>query len=44
MSNFIDLFCLSVYRKTLGVDPALRQSLSDVILTNEARTPTDADR
>jgi len=44
MSNFIDLFSLSVYRETLGVDPALRESLASIILENEARTPSTADQ
>jgi len=44
MSKFIDLFCLSVYRETLGVDPALRESLTNIILENEARTPAAADQ
>ncbi len=44
MSKFIDLFCLSVYRKKLGVTPALRESLTSIILENEARTPTGADQ
>ena len=44
MSKFIDLFCLSVYRETLGIDPALRESLAKIILENEARTPSAADQ
>jgi uncharacterized protein (TIGR02466 family) len=44
MSNFIDLFCLSVYRRTLGIDPTLRESLARIILENEALTPSAADQ
>ena len=44
MGKFIDLFCVSGYRETLGVDPALRKSLAGIILENEARTPSAADQ
>ncbi len=44
MGKFIDLFSLSVYRESLGIDPELRKSLSSIILDNEARTPAAADQ
>lgn len=44
MSKFIDLFCLSVYRDKLRVDPALRESLASIILENEGRAPLAADQ
>lgn len=43
MSKFIDLFCLSVYREKLGIDPALRESLADMILANERKSPVASE-
>ncbi len=44
MSKFIDLFPLSVYRETLGVDPALRKSLAKIILDKESRSPVATEQ
>lgn len=44
MSEFIDLFSLSVYRETLGTDAAARENWRNAILKNERQAPALADQ